>query len=331
MSFVVWTFAQANMSLKIAPPKDLDNRKKGLCQECQEKAILYQCPRCSVRTCSLACCQAHKASTGCNGKRDKTAFLPVSRMTDATMTSDFHFLSEGLAQVDAGQRLIGTLDDRKRPRQHDSDDTVQKLHPLLQLTAQSSNKLEFIRPLFQQQPARRNNNNNFQQRAAVEAGVKVLVLPAVMERHQMNQSCFTRDGVLQWSVEWCWHVETTNNETTQQPTTPTLRRHTMTTTTTTVHNTAETSVVWEVLQKQALHQDLFSLQSNSIDHCNCSILLQRLPCPANQPVYVEISRTATIAEALRDITVVEFPTFHIVLNTARSRHDFPRVIEEVAC
>ena len=52
------------------------------CEECKIKDAIYQCPGCSVRTCSLQCCVCHKERTGCSGKRNRGAYLPLSGMSD---------------------------------------------------------------------------------------------------------------------------------------------------------------------------------------------------------------------------------------------------------
>ena len=62
-----------------------------VCQACDAK---YTCPRCSTRSCSAACVTRHKASSGCSGKREVTAFTPIADMTDATLRSDLVLLED---------------------------------------------------------------------------------------------------------------------------------------------------------------------------------------------------------------------------------------------
>jgi hypothetical protein len=45
------------------------------CEMCSSKAAIYKCPRCGIMTCSCECCKSHKQDTGCNGKRDRTAYV----------------------------------------------------------------------------------------------------------------------------------------------------------------------------------------------------------------------------------------------------------------
>lgn len=65
-----------------------------LCSACQKVQAKYKCPKCDLGTCSLACVNAHKVSTGCTGVRSRTSYIPLSSMTSATLSRDLHFLTE---------------------------------------------------------------------------------------------------------------------------------------------------------------------------------------------------------------------------------------------
>jgi len=52
------------------------------------------CPRCEIRSCSLACVQEHKKNMGCDGKRDKVKFKRKGEMDDMDLVSDFRLLEE---------------------------------------------------------------------------------------------------------------------------------------------------------------------------------------------------------------------------------------------
>lgn len=45
----------------------------------------YTCPGCMCRYCSLACCAEHKEETGCSGRRDPGAYVPLGAFSDATL------------------------------------------------------------------------------------------------------------------------------------------------------------------------------------------------------------------------------------------------------
>lgn len=64
------------------------------CEECGDHAWKYRCPRCDVKTCSLACSRAHKTRLDCSGKRNKTEFVKLDDFDTAVLHSDFNFLEE---------------------------------------------------------------------------------------------------------------------------------------------------------------------------------------------------------------------------------------------
>jgi hypothetical protein len=57
------------------------------CDVCGEQPHKYRCPGCGVRSCGLPCVQRHKAASGCSGKRDRLAFVPLSEFEDRTLLS----------------------------------------------------------------------------------------------------------------------------------------------------------------------------------------------------------------------------------------------------
>ncbi|GAB5357379.1 hypothetical protein AAMO2058_000369600 [Amorphochlora amoebiformis] len=68
--------------------------KSEVCGECGKEKPKYTCPRCERRTCSLSCSKDHKVRLKCSGKRDRTKFVSMSKFSDRTMNSDYHFLEE---------------------------------------------------------------------------------------------------------------------------------------------------------------------------------------------------------------------------------------------
>ncbi|KAK9836601.1 hypothetical protein WJX74_004124 [Apatococcus lobatus] len=64
------------------------------CGACGESAPKYTCPACSARSCSAACCQRHKAETGCTGKRSRSSLVSLTEFNDRELISDYRFLEE---------------------------------------------------------------------------------------------------------------------------------------------------------------------------------------------------------------------------------------------
>jgi hypothetical protein len=57
------------------------------CDVCSGPPHKYRCPGCGVRSCGLACVRAHKDASGCSGRRDRLAFVPLSEFGDRELMS----------------------------------------------------------------------------------------------------------------------------------------------------------------------------------------------------------------------------------------------------
>ena len=73
-----------------------------LCEVCRAAPRKYCCPRCGALTCSLACCSAHKRATGCDGRRDVSAYKSARSMGLRDLRADCAFLEAGRG---AGTRM----------------------------------------------------------------------------------------------------------------------------------------------------------------------------------------------------------------------------------
>lgn len=74
-------------------PQPQPQRPKQQCAFCSNPSK-YTCPRCHTHTCSLACSQSHKTSTGCSGVRDKAAYIPMNKYGWGSMMDDYCFLED---------------------------------------------------------------------------------------------------------------------------------------------------------------------------------------------------------------------------------------------
>ncbi|KAI8518397.1 Box C/D snoRNA protein 1 [Branchiostoma belcheri] len=81
----------------------VENRK---CESCGEDMPKYRCPRCDRLSCSLPCVKKHKSDHGCDGVRDKTAYVPVKEFTERHLLSDYRFLEEVDRRVDNANRDV---------------------------------------------------------------------------------------------------------------------------------------------------------------------------------------------------------------------------------
>ena len=348
---------------------------KKSCQECHQHEFLYQCPRCSFRSCSLACCQAHKKHTGCNGKRDRTGvFMPMGRMDDSTVNSDYHFLEDVLGQVESGKRLLRQVGEaasaeqagqanakRQRRGQESSTDGGENedaaSHPLIQSAeasaAAAAAAAARLPGLSVQQPATTAAATKSPQQHAhpkwrhfeqqcTNRGVKLLLMPPGLERHKSNKSHLKKD-VLYWTVEWRIHSLTTTTTTataseasataTESPTESAARSSSRSPARVLLSKISEQTIVRQAIQQvepsEKSSSTTCTADSEDVkDWSNYSLLLKRLPCPSHQPYYVKISDTSTLASALKDMTVIEYPTIEVV--PASRSAEFPLAIQDMS-
>ncbi|XP_059619850.1 box C/D snoRNA protein 1 [Phlebotomus argentipes] len=125
-----------------------DISRLGACEVCKNIEAKYTCPKCEVKTCSLACLKIHKKELECDGIRDKTRYIPLKKMTNMDYMSDYNFL-EGCTRFVHGRKR---LNDKKWSR-----DLPQHLQRLRMLTRQRKTILQFLGRNF----TRRKLNSTF--------------------------------------------------------------------------------------------------------------------------------------------------------------------------
>lgn len=73
---------------------------------CSFSAARYTCPRCEVKTCGLKCNKIHKLELECNGARDKAKFIPLKKMTNFDVSSDYRMLEELTRNVEVYKKTF---------------------------------------------------------------------------------------------------------------------------------------------------------------------------------------------------------------------------------
>ncbi|KAL1743550.1 hypothetical protein HDZ31DRAFT_40682 [Schizophyllum fasciatum] len=77
-----------------ASSSGLHEAKQVLCTICHQKTAIYTCPRCSLKSCSLQCSNAHKSASGCSGERDKAKYIPLKEYGYGALMDDYTFLED---------------------------------------------------------------------------------------------------------------------------------------------------------------------------------------------------------------------------------------------
>lgn len=114
---------------------------------CNSSEAKYTCPKCEVKTCSLKCSQIHKKELECDGIRDKTKFIPKSKMTTMDYESDYRFLEECT-------RFVAT---RKRDPIKEVTSTQGLPQPLIRLRTEAGQRKTTLRFLFANFTKRKEN------------------------------------------------------------------------------------------------------------------------------------------------------------------------------
>jgi hypothetical protein len=141
-----------------------------------------------------------------------------------------------------------------------------------------------------------------------------------------------------WTVEWCWYHSNSSPATDEDddaatsvvPTCASSREAAASSdrshvTSGLLHNVPESQSLTILCQR--IVQSSLELGTLACALDDVSILVPRIPCPANRPVFVAIASpplhshgTMTLVQALRDLTVIEYPTLHIA--PPDRRHEF---------
>lgn len=170
-----------------------------LCAICHVSTPKYKCPRCSLRTCSLACIKKHKAWSECSGERDATAYVPPSKLrTPAGVDHDYNFLHGIEMSVERSEKvLVG-------------EKALVQTEELRPMTTQEvrwktgrdgrKRKVLLTRVLTQ---ARGRTFEKFLAQRLKRMNVGVLCAPLGMSRQRENHTTLNRrTGRINWQVEW---------------------------------------------------------------------------------------------------------------------------------
>ncbi|THX12915.1 hypothetical protein D6D13_03997 [Aureobasidium pullulans] len=144
-----------------------------LCNICHSVPPKYTCPRDKVRTCSLACSQAHKRRAACTGVRDPSAYVSKSALATAGgIDRDYNFLSGLERNIDRADK---------------------------ETTERGVSLSGHGKPVFQ----KRWHDNGALGKYLRENGIMVHKAPIGMARQKANQTRFIQKSKrIVWSVEW---------------------------------------------------------------------------------------------------------------------------------
>ena len=181
-------------------------------------------------------------------------------------------------------------------------------------------------------------------RAAADRNTTLLLMPGGMARRKENTTTHSpKQDVIRWRIELRFHLHTPSSSSSSSPCGDsddamggTSDGSPCSVVTIFVDGIPESNKLSDILSAQLgvnpegknreARSKLRSMAS--MTRMSLRILTKVLPCPASRPVYTEIGSGSSVADALRGLTVVEYPVFEIV-KEADLVH-FPRKIEELS-
>ena len=179
-------------------------------------------------------------------------------------------------------------------------------------------------------------------RAAADRNTTLLLMPGGMARRKENTTTHSpKQDVIRWRIELRFHLQTPSSSSFPREDSGDVMGGTSdgspcSVVTIFVDGIPESNKLSDILSAQLgvnpegknreARSKLRSMAS--MTRTSLRILTKVLPCPASRPVYTEIGPGSSIADALRGLTVVEYPVIEIV-KEADLVH-FPRKIEELS-
>lgn len=170
-----------------------------LCAICHTSVPQYKCPRCNIRTCSLACVKKHKSWSQCSGERDQTAYVAKSRLaTAAGVDHDYNFLHSIEMASERAERILvedkGIIQkDELRPL------TVEEVR--WKVGRDGRKRKVMVTKLMRREKERLVDKLLASRLRKV--GTEVVSLPQGMTRQKENHTTANRkSGRINWQAEW---------------------------------------------------------------------------------------------------------------------------------
>jgi len=222
-------------------------------------------------------------------------------MDDGAAQSDYFFLEDVLKQVQTGKQAFkdtgGSLSRcKKKPRMNVNESDGEGEVPEHVILQQTSNQTPLMQQKVARQPVSLPQKWRCLRDQASQRGVKLIYRPPGMARHKNNRSFYHKKrNCIVWTVECVDHRVGASRR----------------------------------LQQLEETQSIACLDRNNNDgaDANTIFLIKKLPCRANNPLYVKLSPEMLLSDAIRDMTIYDFPTLELISTNQFDK--FPVAIESL--
>ncbi|KAM3160636.1 HIT-type domain-containing protein [Lachancea thermotolerans] len=280
----------------IAPNRDRSvgrDMTTATCEICKEHSHKYKCPKCSKKTCSVACIKEHKSRDSCSGtsaeptgyvSREKLKAADTPEETNVMVQRDYNFLLGMNRQLELLKR-DGKVKNKRVLGTHHRSQPQQKWPRL-------------------EQPSK-----------VIRRGVYCILVPRGMQRSLLNKSKWDKPlDMFVWSIEWCLFSEEGKIEFVH-----------------TNHRNKETDPLLECVGKAVYEQcvRLYQLEAlpddctrqariDSLSAGGLEFFMKHLPQDqqnfADSKQLIPVDPAKSLGETFRDKTVIEYPTIFIAKN-----------------
>ncbi|KAF4695520.1 hypothetical protein FOZ60_004590 [Perkinsus olseni] len=111
----------------MSSPGETSASSASLCQVCKKNDFKYTCPACSMRTCSLECVNAHKATTKCTGKRALVEHVAINEFDEKVLRRDISLLEDASCKAHTAQtHALETRNDSAKPDEPNPEASVKE-------------------------------------------------------------------------------------------------------------------------------------------------------------------------------------------------------------
>jgi hypothetical protein len=137
---------------------------KSICAVCKKAVSKYKCPRCNVGTCCLNCSKNHKTMFSCDGRKNKTMYVPINKFDVNQLKQDYSFLDEVINVANKCKKV---------------------------------NFEKYRKPL-------EGRLKQLRQFCKSKRGIKLLLPPPIFQRYTLNQTMVIRkENNIKWTLEIC--------------------------------------------------------------------------------------------------------------------------------
>lgn len=250
-----------------------------------ENEAKYTCPACNTKTCSVECVKRHKLRLECSGEVDPTKFIPNKLLSSSQtlVNRDYNYLLNFERKVSLGKSDIKTTARNVFKRNISTPNAIKRQKPNSEIVDPRMEQVNRVFPNAPQTSIKRENT-------------LVIHLLSGMSRNIQNKSGFDKKaGSYIWTVEWV-PVDASGI----------------------AHKSfisfrlKEGSILWECLPLNVLQNSIpneeFSKEKLHFYLENC------INTSPNQRSIIKLNAEDTLAVALADKVVLEYPRIYIVQN-----------------